>query len=183
MITQGVITTFVLKFLMISLISFKDKQDKYMLLKSLFEATVATDDEYYQAVDNYHKDPRLLDVIKMSDRMHTGEVQTEKSESDNFIVRYVIEDKTIKILGIVTKFGKMKREDLRDFFQWMDRLIEYIDDDYVVEGHPNHLSKPLANKLKARAAEKGIDIEIYDGGEIYRANDTTYSYLRIQKAD
>lgn len=159
-----------------------------MRLKILKEAIETTDDEYYDYVrKNYEGEDELIDKIKLSDknvRFIGGNIKTEKSDSGNFIARWAeAGDEAIIILGIVTKKGKMTREDIQDFKKWLGDLITEIDNGKVIMYNPNSLSMPLIKQIQKESDRRGIEIEIdVDETPVFKTKNQEWMSVKIYKA-
>tara|TARA_Y100000389_G_scaffold145110_1_gene143584 strand:- start:2411 stop:2914 length:504 start_codon:yes stop_codon:yes gene_type:complete len=74
-----------------------------------------------------------------------------KSDADNLIIKYAVDEnkKIVYMVGLMAKSGKFKREDLPDYRLWIDRLMDYLRDGYIMITTANKFSQKLIEKLKS----------------------------------
>lgn len=128
-------------------------------------AQPASDEEYYSAVSDFYKDENLLNIIKQGEQMAmqmSGDVSsnTQKTDYGNVIVKWLENDEAVFLLGIVSKQGKITREDVPDLNIWIDELISKIEEGKILYTSPNKISERLIRKVIKKIESKGIDLDI-----------------------
>lgn len=150
--------------------------------KIFTEAKSATSDEYYEYSSKIY--PHLIDFIKQGDELGksiTGsEIITLKSDSDNLIIRYIVSDTIVIILGAVTKEGKLVRGDVEDLRKWIDELVGYIEDGKTILTSPNELSEPLLHKALTEVKKRGIELDIMKHGLPIRDVNKNLNWVNYQ---
>jgi len=109
--------------------------------------------------------PRFLDTTQGSIDMFLNaypdaEKYTKKSDSGNFYVQWLENDDVVAIVGIVSETGRMERKDYSDFLEFVDMLLEKLQNGKKVMTSPNRKSLLLINKIK-KMAERARDMTLH----------------------
>jgi len=157
------------------------------ILNKLLEDKDTTNDEYYEAIEQYYS-PYLLSVIKSGESMAkqiTGSrnIITKISENDNVMVRWVEGSKNLVILGMVSKIGSIVKSDIPDVNKWSKHLIDKIKDGYTIYTSPNELSMPILNKILKKAEAQGVNIEQNEMPGSFSDSGKTWKTVQIKMAD
>lgn len=135
-----------------------------MLFKDcLLEIKKSSKKEYETLTKDYYKDKKFLDLVLQGDDTakfltKNNDIKTEKTDSGNIIIRYVEGNNNVVILGMISKKGKMERDDIKDLKEWMGRLKEKMKDGYDVYSSFNELSRPLFDRIKEELKEDGYKV-------------------------
>jgi hypothetical protein len=159
--------------------------NKLSSLILLTESQKANDKEYFKAIEDYYHSDELIGHIRVGEdqaKHITGNstINTEKTDNDNVIVRWIEGNDTIVVLGIVSKTGKIERKDVSDLKKWMALLSDKIEEGKTVYTSPNNLSKPILMKVIDNLKEKGLDISV----EVFNSfsfNGITWEGFKIEK--
>lgn len=138
-------------------------------LTKLDEIQDASDDEYeIPTRERFIKKTPAYDHatragINMFKRRYPDAKQrVMKSDSGNFVVKWLETDKLIAIIGLITNRGKLTREDMSDVYEFMDMLIDKVDSGVTVMTSPNRKSLAMIHKIKQRAEKQGISFNVED---------------------
>lgn len=141
---------------------------KTTLIK-LDEIQDASDDEYeIPTRERFIKKTPAYDEatrvpLEMFKRMHPDAKQrVMKSDSGNFVVKWMETDKLVAIIGLITNRGQLTREDMSDIYEFMDILIDKVDSGVTVMTSPNRKSLSMIHKIKQRAEKQGVSFNIKD---------------------
>lgn len=130
---------------------------------NIFEAVQATDEEYYETISLFYDD-NILDLVKegemMAKYMTRNPLKTLKTDNGNLIVRWGEGNNNFIILGAVTKTGKLNRYDIIELKDWIELVIEKIENYYTIYTSPNELSEPLVKRIISLCEKRNIDIGI-----------------------
>lgn len=134
----------------------------------LIDSMQATDPAEYQktALDRFEKKaPGYESAAEMSKSLvlslyPNAKQYTEKSQSSNFIVQWIESEHEIFIVGLVTRLGKLTREDTADVYEAINKLIDKMQEGKTLITSPNMKSIRLLEKVKKIAADRGININI-----------------------
>lgn len=145
-----------------------------MRLTCLYKEEISRDkiaDLYFDAIDNYYNSPGLIQLITQGEEVAkqmagSSSINTDISNSGNLIIRYIITDDTIFLLGIVTLKGKLTRTDLADYNRWVNELLSKLKEGYILMSSPNDLSMPLMRKVIKSADRMGMNLNVEEMGEM-----------------
>lgn len=148
------------------------------------EAKLSSAEEYYKSIMDYYNDNNLLDIIKQGEDnlQHIGinNIKTEISDNNNLIIRYAIFQNNIFVLGISAKSGKIKKGDIPDLKNWMQKLYNAIKNGSIIYTSPNKLSLPILKKIIEKLKKDGIKVEIKEIGKV-NIGDKEWVNLIIKK--
>lgn len=152
----------------------------------IFESQESNDTEYYSAVAN-HYDDDLIEEIKQGEQMAfrmagVRTAITEKTDGGNLLIRYVLGNELLCILGAVAKSGKMERGDIIDMNHWLEKAIGYLEEGYTIMTSPNNLSDFMIQKLIKLADNKGIELDVDEHQNVHQHGDMTWNAYMIRKA-
>jgi len=114
----------------------------------LTEAKQVSVEEYNDLLKSIYS-PEFSEMILSQDEMLSdmmGEDPTVET-TGNLFVKYLETPNEAFIIGLLSKSGKMKRDDVEDFRIWKTRLIKALDKGKEVYTSVNKFSRPLINKL------------------------------------
>ena len=119
---------------------------------------MSVEDIYFSAIPYEH-----VDKIKMGEELAkqfsgSDEIITEISQSGNLIIRYIVSKMNIYFLGLVTVEGRILKKDLRDYNEWVEQLLEKLDEGYSLYSSPNQLTMPFMEKIISLAKKQGLNI-------------------------
>ena len=127
----------------------------------MFGENVNLDKVYFNAIEKYYNDKELVEFIKqgeeMAIQMSKGEIVTEASTGGNLLVRYIDSEQGVFILGVVSKSGKMNKNDIKSYHKWVKELLILLKKGHPILSSPNKLSKPLLNKIITKAEKEGLN--------------------------
>lgn len=130
----------------------------------LQEIKKATYKEYLNATKNYYDDDDFMELIIQGDDVAkhlTGNsnLKTEKTDSGNVIIRYAEGNNNIVILGMISKKGRMVREDLIDMKEWLGKLKQKMKDGFYLYSSFNENSRPFFDKIKKDLTAEGYIVK------------------------
>ena len=153
------------------------------------EATTASDDEYYEFVDKLYADSEeFKTLIRQGDQMAkqfaNSDIITEKSDSGNLIIRYIVSEnpKLLILIGIVSKEHKLVRGDVEDLKNWVLELSDYIKEGFKVMASTNKFSKPFVDKALKKLDKEGIEYSIERQPTPIEYKGVSWENIVIQKA-
>lgn len=138
----------------------------------LVEVTEGTNEEYYEIFDARYRElmPQLPMINRDMDRMAERDIGVKpeiiKSDSGNVFVKFIEGEDKILLLGIISKTGKMTKEDIPDMIEMYDILIEKINNGKDVYTSGNNNSMKLIKGLIRRAKQNKINLKYDEEGEI-----------------
>jgi hypothetical protein len=140
---------------------FKDRYNEIMT-----EVKASTRKEYDSYFDEYYKDKlskqdaNFLKSLAKRSEEHVGlrDFHVEKSDSGNLIAQWAEKGDEIYIIGILSRHGKMRREDLDDLREWLDRMTEALFQGKTIITSPNEISGMFIDRIEKNV--KRMDREI-----------------------
>jgi ankyrin repeat protein len=137
--------------------------------KKIKIASIEEDKEYRESLMNYYKgDSELVDMILQGEdsakMQFNSDIQTRKSDSGNLIVRFIEKGHNLGILGIISKKGKVIKEDVNNLKSWINELVDKIEKGYNIYTSANEISKAILEKTIKLAEQKGIKVKIQKAG-------------------
>jgi len=135
-----------------------------ILNSPLNESQPSGDDEYYGALKDHYGDDRIISKIRVGDEhaaaMSGGYIRTEKSDNGDLFVRWIEDDERVLVLGIISRKGRLSREDVGDLRMWMGKLEKAIEDGKEVMSSVNSFSEPILDKIIVSLANKGVELDL-----------------------
>lgn len=140
----------------------------------LKEIKQSSEKEYTDALKDYYQDDTLMNLVLASEEMlgqfiDTSNIQTEKTDDDNLIIRYYEDEDQVIILGMISKTGKLARNELVELKVWMGRLKDKMKEGVPVISSMNNLSMPIFNRIIVDLQREGLTV-----------NKTQFNTTRIQ---
>jgi len=126
-------------------------------------AVQASNTEYIDAVRNFYKNDSLVSLIQQGERMamgmSSGGIENiQKSDYGNVIVKWIENQSAIFLLGIISKTGRLKKDDIKDINIWLSDLADKIKDGKELYTSPNKVSEKLLDKVVSKLESQGIPI-------------------------
>lgn len=137
----------------------------------LSESRIGTEKEYQEFFDEFYGKHLEPDEFKKLRRTAIGTEQTlglrpvvEVSDSGNVTVKWAETDDDIYLIGILTKTGKLVKEDAPDLNEWIDRLTDKIAEGKSLVTTPNDVSILFVNRIKRKLKERGVEFDFTEVG-------------------
>jgi hypothetical protein len=130
----------------------------------LNEIQQSSTEEYTQALQAYYKgEDALMNLILASEEqlgmfIDTDQIQTEKTDDGNLIIRYYEDDEQVIILGMISKTGRLNRNELVELQEWLGRLKEKMKEGVPVISSMNQLSMPIFNRIVKQLESEGFEV-------------------------
>lgn len=130
----------------------------------LNEIQQSSTEEFLDSVDNYYGDNEVSSMIKASEEMlghyiDTSKIQTEKTDNENLIIRFYEDSHQIFILGMISKSGKINRNDLNELKFWMNTLKQKMKKGKVVISSLNKFSFPILTRVVKELEADGYIVQ------------------------
>lgn len=137
---------------------------KQILLEAV---TIASKDEYYNALHNAYKTKFIntedvdtfIDFLKMNDEESSErfgiDINIEKEDNGTLLISYGENDIYVMLFGIVSTKDKMIRNDISAINVWIDRLIEKLKDGKTFITSPHELSLRLIKHIEQKIEKDG----------------------------
>lgn len=129
----------------------------------LNEIQQSSTEEYTQALENFYEDDALMNLVLASEEqlgmfIDTSQIQTEKTDDGNLIIRYYEDEEQVIILGMIAKSGKLQKSELGELRVWMGRLKDKMKSGAPVISSMNKLSMPIFNKIVGELEGEGFTV-------------------------
>jgi hypothetical protein len=130
---------------------------------TLDETQQSSTQEFLDAVDDYYGDDEVSSMIRSSEQMlgrhiDTSQIQTEKTDNENLIIRFYEDPRQIFILGMISKSGKINRNDLNELKEWMSTLKQKMKRGKVVMSSLNKFSFPIMSRVVKELEADGFSV-------------------------
>ena len=148
-------------------------RESFGVNQDLTEEQIATNQEYIETFNNvFDWSQKTRSMVSSGDGGLSSIGLTPKvmkSDADNLIIKYANDEnkKIIYMIGLMAKSGKLKREDLPDYRLWINRLMDYLRDDYIMITTANKFSQKLIEKLKSMGVKSNKITELKTGDSDY----------------
>jgi len=118
-------------------------------LKSfLLEYYTSNDEEYKKALLDYYKDKEFINELLSYDRQSSSHYGKSKIESSgNILIKYIENNDYVIIQGMISKTGKLNRNDVSDMREWLVKLEMSIQNGKTLLTSVNNFSGPFIEKL------------------------------------
>ena len=119
--------------------------------------------EYDEFFDDFYQDKLskadydfLMYNSKGSEQMlGLKKFNVEKSDSGNIIVQWSEKDDIVYIIGILSRTGKVTRDDVDDMHEWLEKMSKALLDGKTIIASPNEVSILFINRLEKKIAALG----------------------------
>lgn len=145
----------------------------FKIAKSLYADIMNVDPKQYQdAMYNFYDNKEFVDFTLDQDRMaqrmfkmRYPNSQVKTLSNGNVYLKYIDTDESIVILALLSKHGKLKKEDARDAVVILDQMIDQLRSGKKIETSCNAQSLALLRRLKK--LDNRVKIEkVHDFGNI-----------------
>lgn len=145
----------------------------FKIAKSLYADIMNVDPKQYQdAMYNFYDNKEFVDFTLDQDRMaqrmfrmRYPNSQVKTLSNGNVYLKYIDTDESIVILALLSKHGKLKKEDARDAVVILDQMINQLRSGKIIETSCNAQSLALLRRLKKLDNRVKID-KVHDFGNI-----------------
>jgi len=134
---------------------------------------IETNQEYYDDIRNFYTEKfdenvsgQLVPMIQQGEQMaaqlsRNGKTYLQRSDSGNVTIKWIESPDAVYLLGIISKTGKLNRGDVRSFNEWIERLLDALEDGKTLLTSPNrYVSKAVLSTVVKAARERGFDLEM-----------------------
>lgn len=128
----------------------------FRIAKAIYSEIINVDNtQYEKAMYDFYDNKNFVDftlqsdrqAIRMFKRMHPqAEVKTQTN--GNVFFKYIETDQSMIILALLSKTGKLSRQDLRDALTTLNLLLQKLYEGKYLETSCNAQSLRLLNRLK-----------------------------------
>jgi hypothetical protein len=125
-----------------------------MKFGNLFEAIRKAKTKEYDAILDQTYTPEFAKIIKDCDK--ASEQQFGKADIEttgNIYIKFIDTPRVAFILGMISKEGRMTREELEDMKIWIKRLEDALNEGKKVMTSLNKFSTPFINRIMKRDPE------------------------------
>ena len=145
----------------------------FKIAKQIFAAITQTDSEQYEkAMYDFYDNKRFVDFTLQQDYMaermfkqRYPESQTKTLTNGNTFLKYIETKDKIIILALLSKNGKLTKEDLRDAISQLNFMLDKLYQGKTIETSCNNKSLPLLKRLQKMQPRVKIN-KVHDFGNI-----------------
>jgi hypothetical protein len=128
----------------------------YRYIRQYFERKYESDPDCKRIVDG------MIEHIHQGDRVMPGvmraSIQTRASDSGKSVARWVENDSSVCLLGIVCESGRLPREDAAFAREMVDHFADALAAGKTLRTMPNENSRPLLGTLESALRERGLEM-------------------------
>lgn len=111
--------------------------------------------QYEDAMYDFYDNKQFVDFTLSQDHMAENmfkrrypNAQIKTLSNGNVYLKYIDTDESIVILALLSKYGKLKKEDAKDAIKILNKLIKELENGKRIETSCNAKSLALLRKLK-----------------------------------